>query len=161
VTPLCSSTTKQFSRAQHRISNELFPPPPPEFLHDNPKQPIIRAHGPGLKDGFVDDHCHFDLTAPDAELQKLVIAIDGPSKADIQIEVIESGMYRVYYKCQSPGNYHISLTYNGMHIDRSPYHLSLHAHSSQEQVVPPTNNTPIRAIIEPTEFYVEFFFILK
>jgi hypothetical protein len=46
---------------------------------------------------------HFDLNAPDAELQKLVIAIDGPSKADIQIEVIQTGIYRVYYKCQSPG----------------------------------------------------------
>jgi hypothetical protein len=54
------------------------------------------------------------------------------------------------------GNYHISLTYNGSHIDDSPYHLSLHTHSSQEQVVPPPN-IPIRAIIEPMEFYVEFF----
>lgn len=47
---------------------------------------------------------HFDLHAPEAELQKLVIAVDGPSKADIQIEVIETGIYRVYYKCQLPGN---------------------------------------------------------
>ncbi len=46
---------------------------------------------------------HFDLNAPNAELRKLVIAIDGPSKADIQIEVIETGIYRVYYKCQLPG----------------------------------------------------------
>lgn len=46
---------------------------------------------------------HFDLNAPDAELQKLVIAIDGPSKADIQIEVIDVGLYRVHYKCQLPG----------------------------------------------------------
>jgi len=51
------------------------------------------------------------------------------------------------------GNYHISLTYNGSHIDGSPYHLSLHPHSSQEQVVPPPN-IPIRAIIEPMDFYV-------
>ncbi len=127
MTPLCASTAKKSSlfnrsRLQNRNSHELFPPPPPEFLYTE-KQPIIRAHGPGLKDGFVLDHCsynfhfllffeqifvlnfkgHFDLNAPDAELQKLVIAIDGPSKADIQIEVIETGIYRVYYKCQSPG----------------------------------------------------------
>ncbi|CAF4857326.1 unnamed protein product, partial [Rotaria magnacalcarata] len=49
------------------------------------KQPSIQASGPGLKDGFVNDSRNFDLNAPDAELQKLVIAIDGPSKADIQI----------------------------------------------------------------------------
>jgi hypothetical protein len=46
---------------------------------------------------------HFDLNAPNAELQKLVIAIDGPSKADIQIEVIDTGIYRVFYICQTPG----------------------------------------------------------
>ncbi|CAF3686044.1 unnamed protein product [Rotaria sordida] len=163
VTPLCSSTAKKSSpfkrsRSQNQHSNELFPPPPPEFLNDNPiistkKRPNIRASGPGLKDGFVNDHCHFDLNAPDAELQKLVIAIDGPSKADIQIEVIDTEIYRVYYKCQSSGKYHISLTYNGTHIDGSPYHLSLHAQSSQEQIVPPAN-IPMRAIIEPIEFYV-------
>jgi hypothetical protein len=66
VTPLCSSTAKKSSftkryRSQNRNSNERFPPPPPEFLYDNPKdkQPIIRAMGPGLKDGFVDDHCSY------------------------------------------------------------------------------------------------------
>jgi hypothetical protein len=46
---------------------------------------------------------HFDLNAPNAELQKLVIAIDGPSKADIQIEVVDTGIYRVFYICQTPG----------------------------------------------------------
>ena len=109
------------------------------------------------------------MNAPDAELQKLVIAIDGPSKADIQIQIVEMGIYRVYYKCQLPGmetiidineifflslgNYHLSLTYDGHHIDRSPYHLILHTRPSQEQVVPPAN-TPIRAKIEPAEFCV-------
>jgi hypothetical protein len=46
---------------------------------------------------------HFDLDAPNAELQKLVIAVDGPSKADIQIEVVDTGIYRVFYICQIPG----------------------------------------------------------
>ncbi len=61
MTPLCTSTAKKSSlfnraRSQNRHSHELFPPPPPEFLHTE-KQPIIRANGPGLKDGFIDDHC--------------------------------------------------------------------------------------------------------
>ncbi len=43
------------------------------------------------------------MDAPNAELQKLVIAIDGPSKADIQIEVVDTGIYRVFYICQTPG----------------------------------------------------------
>jgi len=63
VTPLCTSTAKKSSvfnrsRLQNRNShNQLFPPPPPEFFHTEKQQPIIQANGPGLKDGFVDDHC--------------------------------------------------------------------------------------------------------
>lgn len=51
------------------------------------------------------------------------------------------------------GNYFISLTYNGAHINGSPYHLSLCTQPSQEQVVP-LPSIPIRAFIEPLEFYV-------
>ncbi|UJR38463.1 hypothetical protein I4U23_031131 [Adineta vaga] len=97
--------------------------------------------------------CHFDLNAPNAELQKLVIAIDGPSKADIQIEVVDTDIYRVFYTCQIPGNYHISLTYDGDHISNSPYHLRLHTQPLQEQVVPLPLD-PARATIEPIEFHV-------
>ncbi|CAF0804155.1 unnamed protein product [Adineta steineri] len=123
-----SSFTSQ-SRLQSQNNNnndpeQPFPPPPSSLLYDNPiscteQQTIIRAHGPGLTDGFINDNCHFDLNAPNAELQKLVIAIDGPSKADIQIEVIDTDIYRVFYTCETSGNYHISLTYDGEHINNS------------------------------------------
>ncbi|CAF3482635.1 unnamed protein product [Rotaria sp. Silwood1] len=167
--PLCSSTTKRSSsfinqpRLQSQINTnnkceEEFPLPPPSFLYDNPlssieQRPTIRATGPGLTDGFANDNCHFDLDAPNVELQKLVIAIDGPSKADIQIEVVDAGIYRVFYICQTPGNYHISVTYDGEQIDGSPYHLRLRAQPLQEQVVPPFNHPP-NATIEPMEFYI-------
>ncbi|CAF4308983.1 unnamed protein product [Rotaria sp. Silwood2] len=178
--PLCSSTTKRSSSfinqssLQRQVNNnnkhdEAFsiprpplPPPPPSFLYDNPissiePRPKIRANGPGLTDGFVNDNCHFDLDAPNVELQKLVIAIDGPSKADIQIEVVDTGAYRVFYICQTPGNYHISVAYDGEQIDGSPYHLRLRAQTLQEQVVPPAlppSTNPPHATIEPMEFYI-------
>ncbi|CAF0883461.1 unnamed protein product [Rotaria sordida] len=148
---------------KHEKALPLPPPPPsPSYLYDNPissteQRPTIQAKGPGLTDGFVNDNCHFDLDAPHAELQKLVIAVDGPSKADIQIEIIDTGIYRVFYICQTPGNYHISVTYDGEQIDGSPYHLRLRAQPLQEQVVPPTLPPPINpphATIEPREFYI-------
>lgn len=46
---------------------------------------------------------HLDLKASESELRQVVVAIDGPSKADIQIETMGSGIYRVYYKCALPG----------------------------------------------------------
>ncbi|UJR38465.1 hypothetical protein I4U23_031133 [Adineta vaga] len=175
--PLYASTSKRSSSFLHPSRSEnqgnnnnirddeeqqVFPPPPPSFLYDNPitsaeQRLTIEANGPGLKDGFINDTCHFDLNAPNAELQKLVIAIDGPSKADIQIEVVDTDIYRVFYTCQIPGNYHISLTYDGDHISNSPYHLRLHTQPLQEQVVPPALPPPLdppRATIEPIEFHV-------
>lgn len=142
---------------QEEGDEQPFPPPP--LFVDDPMN--IQATGPGLDDGFVNEQCQFDLNAPNAELQKLVIAIDGPSKADIQIEVIETGIYRVFYTCQSPGqslssfssfssnlrerfvgNYHLSLTYDGKHLDGSPFHLRLQSLPS--------------ASIQPMEFHVRF-----
>lgn len=54
------------SRLQSQNNNndeqEIPFPPPPSFLSDNlisnvEQHPIIRATGPGLKDGFTDDNC--------------------------------------------------------------------------------------------------------
>jgi len=143
-----TSIQRQISNVENQNNNEKEDqtfPPPPLFINDieqqEQQQLNIKATGSGLTDGFVEENCYFDLNAPNAELQKLVITIDGPSKADIQIEIIQTGIYRVYYNCQIPGDYHISLTYNGEHIHDSPYYLNLRAR-------PPT------ATIEPIEFYV-------
>ena len=46
---------------------------------------------------------HLDLKASESELRQVIVAIDGPSKADIQIETVGSGIYRVNYKCALPG----------------------------------------------------------
>lgn len=75
--PLCSSTTKRSSsfinhcRLQSQNNNNdgdqerpFPPPPPPSFFYDNPissaeQRPLIRASGPGLTDGFVDNNCSY------------------------------------------------------------------------------------------------------
>ena len=52
--PLCSSTDKR--------SSSFFNPFPPSFLYDNPitkQQLTIRASGPGLKYGYVDNNYFF------------------------------------------------------------------------------------------------------
>jgi hypothetical protein len=76
--PLCSSTTKRSSsftrhfrlQSQNNNNNDqerpFPPPPPPSFFYDNPissaeQRPTIRASGPGLTDGFVDDNCSYLL----------------------------------------------------------------------------------------------------
>jgi hypothetical protein len=76
--PLCSSTAKRSSsllshsrlQSQNNNSDEqerpFPPPPPPSFFNDNPissaeQRPTIRATGPGLTDGFVDDNCLYLL----------------------------------------------------------------------------------------------------
>ena len=77
VTPICSSTAKKSSQLKrshlsNRSKNALVPPstppppppPPPEFHSDDllwnrEKQQKIQANGPGLKDGFIDDHCSY------------------------------------------------------------------------------------------------------
>ena len=194
--PLCSSSTKKSSHSVNPLQNELhrlFPLPPPEFLSDSPvsmeeKFVPIRVYGSGLTDGNVDQTCssllsmphrrnerslffqgYFDVEAPSAVLERLAIAIDGPSKADITIEMTGIDLYRVHYKCQSSGkdermelismlcfhlgNYWISLTHDGKHIGSSPYQLHLRGRNT-DAPKPSFAATPIPVRIEPMEFYV-------
>jgi len=76
--PICSSTAKRSSslinhshlQSQNNNNNDqerpFPPPPPPSFFYDNPissaeQRPTIRATGPGLTDGFIDDNCLYLL----------------------------------------------------------------------------------------------------
>ena len=148
----------------------------------------IRVYGSGLTDGNVDQTCsslrsvtdrrnehslsiqgYFDVEAPSVVLERLAIAIDGPSKADITIEMTGTDLYRVHYKCQSSGrgdrmevirmrrlhlgNYRISLTHDGKHIGSSPYKLHLRGRNT-DVPKPSFAATPIPVRIEPMEFYV-------
>lgn len=53
----------------------------------------------------------------------LAVTIDGPSKVSMDCTEVEEG-YKVRYTPLVPGEYYISLKYNGYHIVGSPFKVT-------------------------------------
>lgn len=67
----------------------------------------------GHKTDFIVDTCS-------AGAGTLAVTIDGPSKVSMDCTEVEEG-YKVRYTPLVPGEYYISLKYNGYHIVGSPF----------------------------------------
>lgn len=52
----------------------------------------------------------------------LATTIDGPSKVSMDCSEVEDG-YKVHYTPLTPGDYFITVKYNGFHIPGSPFHV--------------------------------------
>ncbi len=66
-----------------------------------------------MKTDFLVDTCN-------AGAGTLAVTIDGPSKVSMDCTEVEEG-YKVRYTPLVPGDYYISLKYNGYHIVGSPF----------------------------------------
>jgi filamin len=70
----------------------------------------------GQKTDFLVDTCS-------AGAGTLAVTIDGPSKVSMDCTEVEEG-YKVRYTPLVPGDYFISIKYNGYHIVGSPFKVT-------------------------------------
>ncbi|CAH1784407.1 unnamed protein product [Owenia fusiformis] len=83
----------------------------------------VRAAGPGLEKGEVDQPNEFNIYTREAGAGGLSIAVEGPSKAEINFEDRKDGSCGVNYKCTEPGEYLVSVKFNDQHIPDSPFRV--------------------------------------
>lgn len=98
-------------------------PQSPVFIrvgHDNADPAAVLAHGHGLKGATVNHATDFTIETCNAGHALLEVNIEGPSKVSMGCAEIDEG-YRVNYTPLAPGDYLISIKYNGSHIGPSPY----------------------------------------
>ncbi|KAF6769320.1 hypothetical protein AHF37_07067 [Paragonimus kellicotti] len=81
----------------------------------------VRAMGPGLQQGLTNQSNEFTIYTREAGAGTLAIAIEGPSKADIDCEERRDGSSAVSYRVSLPGIYTCSLKFNDEHIPFSPF----------------------------------------
>lgn len=81
----------------------------------------VRAAGPGLLKGEVNQHVDFNIYTREAGAGALAIAIEGPSKAEIDFQDRKDGTCGVSYVCGEPGEYQVSIKFNDEHIPDSPF----------------------------------------
>ncbi|XP_011631142.1 filamin-A isoform X3 [Pogonomyrmex barbatus] len=80
----------------------------------------LHAYGNGLKEIKTGQKTDFIIDTCNAGCGALGVTVDGPSKVAMDCTEVEEG-YKVRYTPLVPGDYYISIKYNGYHIVGSPY----------------------------------------
>ncbi|XP_076645907.1 filamin A protein cher isoform X2 [Halictus rubicundus] len=80
----------------------------------------VHAYGNGLKDIKTGAKTDFIIDTCNAGSGSLNVTVDGPSKVAMDCTEVEEG-YKVRYTPLVPGDYYISVKYNGYHIVGSPF----------------------------------------
>nr|XP_039265539.1 filamin-C-like isoform X3 [Styela clava] len=81
----------------------------------------VTAGGPGLESAQVNIPADFNIWTREAGAGGLSIAVEGPSKAEINFEDRKDGSCGVSYIATEPGDYEVSVKFNDEHIPGSPF----------------------------------------
>ncbi len=81
----------------------------------------VHAYGPGLTHGVCGDPANFVISTRGAGAGGLALAVEGPSKADINCQDNKDGTVNVSYLPTAPGEYKISAKFADKHIEGSPF----------------------------------------
>uniref|UniRef100_A0A8C5WJ73 Filamin B n=1 Tax=Leptobrachium leishanense TaxID=445787 RepID=A0A8C5WJ73_9ANUR len=81
----------------------------------------VKVFGPGLTAGRTFEMSDFVVDTREAGYGGLSLAVEGPSKVDIQTEDLEDGTCQVSYCPTEPGVYIISIKFADEHVPGSPF----------------------------------------
>uniref|UniRef100_A0A671QBH2 Filamin B, beta (actin binding protein 278) n=1 Tax=Sinocyclocheilus anshuiensis TaxID=1608454 RepID=A0A671QBH2_9TELE len=80
-----------------------------------------RAHGPGLKEGFLGEQAEFIIDTSRAGSGRLAIRVDGPCEVTLQCLDNQDGTCTVFYLPTEHGMYKINVLFDNSHITGSPF----------------------------------------
>merc|ERR1719479_358683 len=81
----------------------------------------VHAGGPGLERGVQGQPADFNVWTREAGHGSLAIAVEGPSKAEVEFKDRKDGSCHVSYVVEEPGEYSVGIRFNETHIPGSPY----------------------------------------
>ncbi|CAL1273258.1 unnamed protein product [Larinioides sclopetarius] len=90
---------------------------------DDADPAAVQAYGQGLKEVESGTKTDFIVDTCSAGTGTLAVTIDGPSKVSMDCTEVEEG-YKVRYTPLAPGDYFITVKYNGYHISGSPFKVA-------------------------------------
>ena len=85
----------------------------------------VYAYGPGLSHGVAGHPSEFTIVTRDAGAGGLSLAIEGPSKAEIECRDNKDGTCSVSYMPTMPGEYQIIIKFADQLIDGAPFNAKV------------------------------------
>lgn len=82
----------------------------------------VHAFGPGLGNVKSNLKTEFTIDSSNAGHGNLAVTVDGPAKVTMDCTEVDAG-YNVKYTPTIPGEYYITVKYNGYHIVGSPFRV--------------------------------------
>jgi filamin len=95
----------------------------------------VTAYGPGLSHGVCGRPCEFRIVTKDAGTGGLAVAVEGPSKAEIQCRDNKNGTCDVIYYPTAPGDYTITIKFAEKNIGGSPFIAKITGDSNKRNQV--------------------------
>lgn len=91
--------------------------------------------GPGIEGGSLGSKGIFNIYTHEAGAGLLSVAIDGPSKANLEILDKIGGFVTVCYTVDKPGLYTIGVKFNDEHVPRSPCKVNIDPECKEAKMV--------------------------
>ncbi|XP_063147802.1 filamin-B isoform X2 [Candoia aspera] len=106
-----------------------------------------RVSGRGLVEGRTFEMCDFIVDMRDAGYGGISLAVEGPSKVDIQTEDLDDGTCKVSYFPTVPGVYIVSTKFADEHIPGSPFTVKISGEGRVKESITRTRRAPSVATV--------------
>uniref|UniRef100_A0A8U7NJ59 Filamin B n=1 Tax=Corvus moneduloides TaxID=1196302 RepID=A0A8U7NJ59_CORMO len=106
-----------------------------------------RVFGRGLVEGRTFEMCDFIVDTRDAGYGGISLAVEGPSKVEIQTEDLEDGTCKVSYFPTVPGVYIVSTKFADEHIPGSPFSVKISGEGRVKESITRTRRAPSVATV--------------
>ncbi|TGZ55160.1 hypothetical protein CRM22_010478 [Opisthorchis felineus] len=123
----------------------------------------VHAAGPGLQHGLTYTPNEFSIYTREAGAGGLSIAIEGPSKAEIDFEDRKDGSCGISYRVTEPGEYQCSVRFNDENIPGSPFRVIINEAMERTFYSPEIRQLSVAAVQDrglqigrPTAFTVNY-----
>lgn len=117
----------------------------------------VQVGGPGLEKGEVGVKNVCNIYSREAGPGSLTVAVEGPGKADINLEERPNGFLGVQYKVPKPGSYGLHIKFDDKHIPGSPFIVNIAPDSgTARQVTVHSLKDRNLSVDKPNTFTVNF-----
>ncbi|KAK2704441.1 hypothetical protein QYM36_016740, partial [Artemia franciscana] len=105
----------------------------------------IKVKGDGISKAVSGHKSEFIIDTTGTGTGTLAVTIDGPSKVSVNCSEVDEG-YKVRYTPLLPGEYYISIKYNGVHIPLSPFKVICTGDKLAEPGVQETSSVVVETV---------------